>query len=148
MVVCVRLIIDEGRERKRDKRSVDRLLQSNLDLDGREGTAMMGTKRGRSRRHADTTHTKGRSQPSSLRPPPNGLNRPTQQPKNPKENSRWRSGALRIGNGRRVVRDTELSRRKQTGPIQGGSRDFKIERKSTQANPRTQLDLQWETPIG
>ena len=43
MVVCVRLIIDEGRERKRDKRSVDRLLQSNLDLDGREGTAMLGT---------------------------------------------------------------------------------------------------------
>ena len=45
-MVCVRLIIGEGRER--DKRSVDRLIQNNLD--GREGTAMLGTKRGRSRR--------------------------------------------------------------------------------------------------
>ena len=33
---------------ERDKRSVDRLIQNNLD--GREGTAMLGTKRGRSRR--------------------------------------------------------------------------------------------------
>ena len=44
MVVCVRLIIGEGRDRERDKRSVDRLIESNLD--GREGTAMLGTKRG------------------------------------------------------------------------------------------------------
>ena len=36
MMVCVRLIIGEG-ERKGDKRSVDRLIQN--DLDGREGTA-------------------------------------------------------------------------------------------------------------
>ena len=42
MMVCVRLIIGEGRER--DKRSVDRLIQNNLD--GCEGTAMLGTKRG------------------------------------------------------------------------------------------------------
>ena len=46
MVECVRLIIGEGRkrEREREKRSVDRLIQSNLG--GSEGTAMLGTKRG------------------------------------------------------------------------------------------------------
>ena len=44
MMVCVRLIIGEGRERERDERSVDRLIQNNLD--GREGTAVLGTKRG------------------------------------------------------------------------------------------------------
>ena len=47
-MVCVRLIIGEGGERERDERSVDRLIQNNLD--GREGTAVLGTKRGRSRR--------------------------------------------------------------------------------------------------
>ena len=52
MVECARLIIGEERERKRerDKRSVDRLIQSNLG--GREGTAMLGTKRGRRGRGA------------------------------------------------------------------------------------------------
>ena len=44
MMVCVRLIIGEG-ERGGDKRSVDRLIQKNLD--GREGTAILGTQRGR-----------------------------------------------------------------------------------------------------
>ena len=34
--------------RERDERLIDRLIQKNLD--GREGTAMLGTKRGRSRR--------------------------------------------------------------------------------------------------
>ena len=55
MMECVRLIIGEGRERhhmwrgeRAAKRSVDRLIQNNLD--GHEGTAMLGTKRGRSRR--------------------------------------------------------------------------------------------------
>ena len=42
------IITGEGKERGGDKRSVDRLIQNNLD--GREGTAMLGTKRGRSRR--------------------------------------------------------------------------------------------------
>ena len=43
MMECVRLIIGEEREGERgerDKRSVDRLIQNNLD--GREGTAMLG----------------------------------------------------------------------------------------------------------
>jgi hypothetical protein len=44
MMECVRLIIGEERERERGKRSVDRLTQKNLD--GREGTVMLGTKRG------------------------------------------------------------------------------------------------------
>ena len=50
MMECVRLIIggDGEREGERGKRSVDRLIQNNLG--GREGTAMLGTKRGRSRR--------------------------------------------------------------------------------------------------
>jgi hypothetical protein len=44
------IIIGEGGRRERDKRSVSRLIQSNLG--GREGTAVLGTKkkgRGRSR---------------------------------------------------------------------------------------------------
>ena len=45
MMVCVRLIIGEGRERERDKRSVDRLIQSDR-LGGREGTAIAGDKEG------------------------------------------------------------------------------------------------------
>ena len=42
MMECVRLIIggDGEREGERGKRSVDRLIQNNLD--GREGTAMLG----------------------------------------------------------------------------------------------------------
>ena len=50
MMECVRLIIggDREREGERGKRSVDRLIQNNLG--GREGTAMLGTKRGCSRR--------------------------------------------------------------------------------------------------
>ena len=46
MMECARLII--GEERERGKRSVDRLIKNNLG--GREGTEMLGTKRGRSRR--------------------------------------------------------------------------------------------------
>ena len=43
MMECVRLIIGGGREREgeRGKRSVDRLIQTNLG--GREGTTMLGT---------------------------------------------------------------------------------------------------------
>ena len=46
MMVCVLAYASSSArgERERDKRSVDRLTQSNLD--GREGTAMLGTKRG------------------------------------------------------------------------------------------------------
>ena len=50
MMECVRLIIggDREREGERGKRPVDRLIQKNLG--GREGTAVLGTKRGCSRR--------------------------------------------------------------------------------------------------
>ena len=72
-------------ERERDKRSVDRLIQNNLD--GCEGTAMLGTKRGRSRR-LPTPPAPG--EVVSLHPD----NNPT--PQNPKEFSRWRSGAWEI----------------------------------------------------
>ena len=52
-----RLIIGEGREGERGgKRSIDRLIQNNLG--GREGTAVLGTKGGRSRRLLTPTHTK------------------------------------------------------------------------------------------
>ena len=43
------------------------MIQNNLD--GREETAMLGAKRGAQSPTADTTHTKGSSQPS-FRPPP------------------------------------------------------------------------------
>ena len=46
MMECVRFIIGEGGEKEREgKRSVDRFIQNNLG--GREGTAMLGNKRGR-----------------------------------------------------------------------------------------------------
>ncbi len=100
MVECARLIIGEERERKRerDKRSVDRLIQSNLG--GREGTAMPGTKSRvqqgaqlRSRRLLTPPRTKGSSQPSSLRPQSN-----TNTPKPPKEffEAWWHGGASKI----------------------------------------------------
>ena len=46
MMVCVLAYASSSArgERERDKRSVDRLIQNNLD--GREGTVMLGTKRG------------------------------------------------------------------------------------------------------
>ncbi len=57
MMECVRLIIGEGGERERDKRSVDRLIQSNLD--GREGTAMLGSdKEGAQSETAETTFSR------------------------------------------------------------------------------------------
>ena len=70
MMVCVRLITGEGegrdRERgTRDKRSVDRLIQSNLG--DREGTAMLEIKRGTQRSLRLPTppkHSKRSSQPS------------------------------------------------------------------------------------
>ena len=89
MMECVRLIIGEERsgERERGKRSVDRLIQSNLD--GREGTAVLGTKRGRSRRLPTPPAPRevvGLRLHSDYNP----------TPQNPKEFSRWRSGASEI----------------------------------------------------
>ena len=74
-------------------RELDRLTQSNLD--GREGTAVLGTQRGRSRRlPAPPTPraTEVASRPL-LRPQPN-----TQHPK---KVSRWCRGALDITSGTR-----------------------------------------------
>ena len=82
---CVRLIIGGGREREggRGKRSVDRSIQNNLG--GREGTAMLGTKRGRSRRlPALPTPREVASLHSDYNP----------TPQNPKEFSRWGRGAI------------------------------------------------------
>ena len=98
--------IGEGvcvRERNGEK-SVDRLIKSNLD--GREGTGMPGTKKGRSRRLptlTDTTHTKGSTcEVASL----HSDHYPTA--KKTQELSRWRGGATKIYSAaRRVVRDTK-----------------------------------------
>ena len=70
-------------ERERGKRPVDRLIQNNLD--GREGAAMLGTKRGRSRRLPIPPAPREvvSSQPS-LKPQPK-----TPKPKRAFEVARW-----------------------------------------------------------
>ena len=79
MMECVRLIIGGDREKKgeRGKRSVDRLIQNNLG--GREGTAVLGTKRGRSRRVMPTPPAP--ALPSKRSSPPWVTRTTTQHPK-------------------------------------------------------------------
>ena len=105
------------RERERDKRSVDRLIQSNLG--GREGTAMLGTKRGRSRRLPTPPAPR---EVVSLHSDYN----PT--PQNPKKFSRWCSGASEIASETQTHTRHKRSRRKRDGPrsrVDLGSRAVK-----------------------